>query len=56
MKIAYRGSMPAPKHEHGDTLEVGGISMTIESRTWTGSTWCYTGMTSDGRALMHHYE
>lgn len=55
-QLIYRGSMPAPKYRHGELLQVGGSSMTIESRTWTGTTWCYSGMSDNGRSLLHRFE
>ncbi|MCU6502260.1 hypothetical protein LPN04_31145 [Rugamonas sp. A1-17] len=42
MNIIYRGSMPAPKHNHGDQIDVQGTTVEVQSREWTGTTWQYT--------------
>jgi len=35
--MRYRGSMPAPRYEHGALL-CGGV---VQGRTWTGTGWEY---------------
>ena len=46
-KIIFRGSMPAPKHKHGEVYG-GGI---VLGRSYEYKTWWYTVMTDKGVIL-----
>lgn len=56
MKMIYRGSMPAPKHNHGDVVPVGACTVVIQSREWTGSGWKYSGVVTIGYAVLYFNE
>lgn len=40
-KVTFRGSMPAPKHEHGDTLSYGNLQGVVQYRRHNGRGWEY---------------
>lgn len=41
MKMVYRGSHPAPKHEHGDVLSVFGSKGVVQHRSFENGRWRY---------------
>lgn len=46
-KLIFRGSMPAPKHEHGEEM----LSGVIVGRAWQHSTWVYQILLKNGHTL-----
>lgn len=50
--LKFRGSMPAPKYEHGHTIERGGVALgVVQHRKWTGHCWEY-GLLSPNSTLI----